>query len=104
MHVPELRLVVSGDVVYNRVHMWLAGSTPESRADWRRALEIIETLGPSTVMAGHRHPDAPDDEASRQTEESRQYLADFEDALEASATPQDLIAKMTEKYPDLGNP
>ncbi|MGW7244166.1 hypothetical protein [Streptomyces sp. NPDC054804] len=33
VHVPELSLVVSGDVVYNRTHMWLAGSTPGSRAD-----------------------------------------------------------------------
>jgi glyoxylase-like metal-dependent hydrolase (beta-lactamase superfamily II) len=104
VHVPELRLVVAGDVVYNRVHMWLAGSTPESRASWRRALETVEALGASTVIAGHRHPDAPDDLASRQVEESRQYLADFEEALTASATPQDLIATITEKYPDLGNP
>jgi glyoxylase-like metal-dependent hydrolase (beta-lactamase superfamily II) len=104
VHVPELRLVVAGDVVYNRVHMWLAGSTPDSRASWRRALQTIEALGASTVIAGHRHPDAPDDDATRQLDESRQYLADFEEALAASTTPHDLIATMTEKNPDLGNP
>jgi glyoxylase-like metal-dependent hydrolase (beta-lactamase superfamily II) len=103
VHVPELRLVVTGDVVYNRVHMWLAGSTPESRASWLRALETVETLQPSTIIAGHRHPDAPDDDAHRQIEESRQYIADFEDALDASAGPHDLIARMTGRYPDLGN-
>ena len=32
VHVPELRLVVSGDVVYNRTHIWLAGLTPGLRA------------------------------------------------------------------------
>ena len=32
VHVPQLHLVVAGDAVYNRVHVWLAGSTPESRA------------------------------------------------------------------------
>ena len=104
VHVPELRLVVAGDVVYNRVHMWLAGSTPDSRASWRLALQTIEVLGASTVIAGHRHPEAPDDDATRQVEESRRYLEDFEDALDASATPHDLIATMNEKYPDLGNP
>jgi glyoxylase-like metal-dependent hydrolase (beta-lactamase superfamily II) len=104
VHVPELHLVVAGDVVYNRVHMWLAGSTPESRANWLRALDTVETLGPSTIIAGHRHPDAVDDDARRQIEESRMYIADFQDALGSSAIPQDLIAQMTEKYPDLSNP
>jgi glyoxylase-like metal-dependent hydrolase (beta-lactamase superfamily II) len=104
VHVPELHLVVAGDVVYNRVHMWLARSTPESRASWLRALETVETLGASTIIAGHRHPDAPDDDARRQVQESRRYLADIEGALEASATPQELINQMTERYPDLGNP
>jgi glyoxylase-like metal-dependent hydrolase (beta-lactamase superfamily II) len=31
VHVPGLSLVVSGDVVYNQTHMWLMGSTPDSR-------------------------------------------------------------------------
>jgi glyoxylase-like metal-dependent hydrolase (beta-lactamase superfamily II) len=104
VHVPQLHLVVAGDVVYNRVHMWLAGSTPESRANWLRALETIETLRPSTIIAGHRHPEAPDDDAHRQIEESRRYIADFESALETSTTPQELIATMTNRYPALSNP
>ena len=33
------RLVVSGDVVYNQTHMWLSGSTPDSRASWAGSLE-----------------------------------------------------------------
>jgi glyoxylase-like metal-dependent hydrolase (beta-lactamase superfamily II) len=104
VHIPQLRLVVAGDVVYNGVHMWLAGSTPETRANWLSALDTIETLGSSTVIAGHRAPDAPDDDAARQVEESRRYITDFEHALEASSTPQDLIAQMTKMYPDLGHP
>ena len=32
LHVPELATVCSGDVLYNNIHMWLWGSTPESRA------------------------------------------------------------------------
>ena len=41
VHVPALGLVVSGDVVYNQTHMWLRGSTPESRASWKRALDAV---------------------------------------------------------------
>lgn len=104
VHVPEARLVVAGDVVYNDVHMWLAGSTPESRESWRRALDVVASLRPATVIAGHRHPDATDDDAVRQVQQSRRYLDDFEDALGAGGSPQELIGRMTAKYPDLGNP
>ena len=47
---------------------------------------------------------AADDDAHRQIEESRRYLADFETALEHSSTPPDLIDRMTATYPDLANP
>ena len=104
VHVPALGLVVAGDVVYNRVHMWLAGSTPETRRSWLKALESVEGLEPATVIAGHRCPDAPDDDAIRQVDESRRYITSFEAALRESATPRDLISQMTEQYPDLGNP
>ncbi|MFG3023136.1 MBL fold metallo-hydrolase [Streptomyces sp. NPDC048254] len=104
VHVPELSLVVSGDVVYNRTHMWLAGSTPESRADWARALDTVAALAADTLIAGHRDPSAPDDEARRQLDESRRYLADFETALARSSAPAELIDRLTAAYPDLANP
>ena len=104
VHVPQLRLAAAGDVVYNRVHMWLAGSSPETRSSWLNALDTVEKLEATTIIAGHRHPDAPDDDAARQIEESRRYITDFEATLGESARPQDLISRMTEKHPQLGNP
>ncbi|MFE4835763.1 MBL fold metallo-hydrolase [Arthrobacter sp. NPDC056691] len=102
--VPELGLAVPGDVVYNRVHMWMYQSTPESRAEWLRALDAVQTIGATTLIAGHRHPQAPDDDANRQIDESRQYILDFEAALAASTTPQELVARMEAAYPEFGNP
>jgi glyoxylase-like metal-dependent hydrolase (beta-lactamase superfamily II) len=104
VRVPELGLVVSGDVVYNNTHMWLKGSTPDSRASWLRALQTVESLGADTIIAGHRHPNAPDDDALRQIGDSRRYILDFEAALEHSTTPAELIDRMTDRYPDLANP
>lgn len=104
VHVPELSLVVSGDVVYNQTHMWLRGSTPDSRAGWARALDAVEALEAGTVIAGHRNPRARDDDARRQIGECRRYIADFEEALERSTTPAELIDRMTAAYPDLANP
>lgn len=104
VHVPDLSLVVSGDVVYNRTHMWLRGSTPESRASWLTALDTVAALDASTVIAGHRDPLAADDDARRQIGECRRYIAEFEAALERSATRAELIDRMTEAFPDLANP
>ncbi|MFE2473264.1 MBL fold metallo-hydrolase [Streptomyces mirabilis] len=104
VHVPELSLVVSGDVVYNRTHMWLMGSTPDSRAAWARALDAVAALEADTLIAGHRDPRAADDDARRQIDESRRYLADFERALERSSTPGELIDRMTAAHPELATP
>jgi glyoxylase-like metal-dependent hydrolase (beta-lactamase superfamily II) len=104
LHVPGLSLVVSGDVVYNRTHMWMSGSTPDSRASWARALDTVAALDARTLIAGHRDPRAPDDDARRQVGESRRYIADFEEGLDRSASPAELIDRMTAAYPDLANP
>jgi glyoxylase-like metal-dependent hydrolase (beta-lactamase superfamily II) len=104
VHVPDLSLVVSGDVVYNQTHMWLAGSTPDSRASWLRALDAVAALGAKTIIAGHRNPQAADDDARRQLGECRRYIADFEAALQRSSSPAELIDRMTAAYPDLANP
>jgi glyoxylase-like metal-dependent hydrolase (beta-lactamase superfamily II) len=104
VHVPALGLVVSGDVVYNQTHMWLSGSTPDSRANWLKALDAVAALEAETVVAGHRNPDAPDDDARRQVAACRRYIADFEEALSVSSTPGELIDRMTEAHPGLANP
>ena len=104
LHVPGLSLVVSGDVVYNRTHLWMSGSTPDSRASWARALDTVAALDARTLIAGHRDPRAPDDDARRQVGESRRYIADFEEGLDRSASPAELIDRMTAAYPDLANP
>jgi glyoxylase-like metal-dependent hydrolase (beta-lactamase superfamily II) len=104
VYVPGLSLVVSGDVVYNRTHMWLRGSTPDSRASWLRALDTVAALEADTLIAGHRNPQAADDDARRQIDECRRYITDFEAALESSSAPAELIDRMTTAYPDLANP
>lgn len=104
VHVPALDLVVSGDVVYNRTHMWFYLSTPESRAHWAHALDAVAALDAGTLIAGHRNPAAPDDDARRQISESQQYLAHFEESLAKSSTPAELVDLVMSAYPDWANP
>ena len=104
VHVADLDLVVAGDVVYNDIHPWLAGSTPSSRAAWLEALDRVEKLGASTIIAGHKDAAAPDDDAHRTLDTTREYLADFDRAAAASESPTELFNRVMDTHPDLGNP
>src|SRR5262249_19116360 len=60
LHVPSIGVVVAGDAVYNDVHLYLAESNADSRKEWIAALDMIESLKPRAVIAGHKRPALPD--------------------------------------------
>jgi glyoxylase-like metal-dependent hydrolase (beta-lactamase superfamily II) len=101
--VPDLRVICSGDIVYNNIHMWLWNSTPESRQAWLASLDAVAALQPSTIITGHKDPDAPDDNAIRVVDQSRRYIEDFEQTVAKSSTPAEVIDAMLAKYPGYGN-
>jgi glyoxylase-like metal-dependent hydrolase (beta-lactamase superfamily II) len=103
VHVPDLGVVLSGDVVYNGIHPWLAGSTPATRSAWLAALDVVEQLAPRTIVAGHRDPAAVDDDAARLIEATRTYIQDFGAAAATAGSPTELVALMSARHGDLGN-
>jgi glyoxylase-like metal-dependent hydrolase (beta-lactamase superfamily II) len=100
LHVPDLDLVVAGDVIYNGVHMYLAqvaivgGFKP-----WRAAIDKVEALRPRQLVAGHQNK-ALDDDAGRTIAETRQYLADAEELLATENTATDFFNAKIERYPN----
>ena len=102
-HVPDLATICSGDIVYNNIHMWLLNSTPDSRKTWLASLDAVAALQASTIITGHKDPDAPDDDATRVLDQSRRYIEDFEQALATSGTPRELFEEMLARYPTYGN-
>jgi hypothetical protein len=54
LHVPDIDLVVGGDVLYNQCQMFVADTTPESRGNWIQALDRPWRLGANT--AGQQEP------------------------------------------------
>ena len=102
LHVPTVGLVVAGDVAYNDVHLYLAESNPQTRREWIAALDTIESLKPRAVIAGHKRPE--NDDNPQITEETRQYILDFERVTETTATARELYDKMLELYPERANP
>jgi glyoxylase-like metal-dependent hydrolase (beta-lactamase superfamily II) len=103
VHVPDLDVVLSGDVVYNGIHLWLAGSTPATRSAWLAALDAVEQLAPRTIVAGHRDPAAADGDAARLLDQTRSYLADFDQAAATADDSAELVAAMLDRYGSFGN-
>jgi hypothetical protein len=48
--IPALRAVLTGDIVFNGVHPYLAASTPASRAAWQASLVSLAALHPDIVV------------------------------------------------------
>lgn len=98
---PEQRAVIGGVLLFQGLHVWTADTgTPELRAAWVDALDGLEALDPTFVVAGHRI-------AGSSTEltaitHTRDYLRFFEQtvaqAADAAAAEQTLLAA----YPEAG--
>jgi len=102
LHVPSIGLVVAGDAVYNGIHPFLNESNRQTRLEWIEALDKIDALTPSAVVAGHKIPS--NDDSPKNVEETRQYIRDFIRLNDATKTARELYDRMLELYPDRANP
>jgi hypothetical protein len=102
LHLPSQGLIVAGDVVYNGIHPYLAETDTQSRLKWVAALDTLEALKPTTVIAGHKIPESGDD--SGDIGRTRQYLRDFNRLDETTTTARELYDAMLELHPDRANP
>jgi glyoxylase-like metal-dependent hydrolase (beta-lactamase superfamily II) len=100
LHVPDLDLVVAGDVIYNGVHMYLAQpAIVGGFGPWRAAIDKVEALKPKHIVAGHQNKRL-DDDAERTIAETRQYLDDAEELLATQDTALGFFNAKLERYPD----
>jgi len=100
LHVPDLGLVVAGDVIYNGVHMYLAqGAIVGGFGPWRHAIDKVESLAPRHIVAGHQNKQL-DDDAQRTIAETRQYLDDADELLRTESTAVDFFNAKIERYPN----
>jgi glyoxylase-like metal-dependent hydrolase (beta-lactamase superfamily II) len=100
--VPDIGLVVAGDVVYNDTHQFMNETTVESREHWAQAAERLATLNPTAVVAGHKKPGASDDPAI--LAQTAAYLRDFNDAAASTSSAEELYDRMLDRYPRRANP
>lgn len=99
LDAPDLDLVVTGDATYNGVHQFLGESAGGGRDAWRHAIDIVEALGPRSVVASHKDKHL-DDDAARVTTQTRRYLGDADDQLTKNSTAVGFFNAMLERYPN----
>lgn len=103
LHVPDLGLVVAGDVIYNGVHQFLVESKGSGRDEWRKAIDTVEALRPRFIVTGHKNKDL-DDDAERAIAQTREYLDAADELLEKNATALDFFNAMLDRFPTRLNP
>jgi len=99
--IPDLGLVVAGDVVYNATYPYLAETTADIRLNWIAAIERLKTLEPSHVVSGHKQPgtgDSPSDMDATIT-----YLHDVAETEKSSTDALDFYSQMLVKQPNRAN-
>jgi len=99
LHVPDLALIVAGDVIYNGAHLYLSESSLAGLDKWRQAVDHVEALSPRFIIAGHQNP-ALDDDAARTIAETREYLDVAEELWQTEKTDIGFFNTMVERYPD----
>lgn len=104
VHVPDLDLVVAGDIVYNGdCHQFLGeAGTAEKREQWKQALAQIEALQPTVVVPGHTFAPAsePDLQAAlAMLESTRSYIRGFEEELATAKSQEALFERMKVRFP-----
>ena len=95
-------MAVSGDAVYNNTHLYLAEYNDVAGHDWLHALDVIESLDPAAVVAGHGVLDP--DSSPRHIDETRRYLRDFIATRASTSTAEEFYETMLAIYPDRVNP
>lgn len=102
LYAPSIGAVVAGDVVYNGVHMMTAETDEAGRDRWITSLDHIAAMEPRTVVAGHKHPGAPDSPES--IGETQRYLRDFSRIAAEYDTAEQIVAEMLKVHGDRDNP
>jgi glyoxylase-like metal-dependent hydrolase (beta-lactamase superfamily II) len=98
LYVPDLGLIVSGDVAYNHCHMFVGATTAASRAEWIAALDQLAVLNPAAVVTGHKDPTRGNPPSV--LAESRGYLEYYGQLRQAALPDRELFDAMVSRYPD----
>jgi glyoxylase-like metal-dependent hydrolase (beta-lactamase superfamily II) len=92
LYIPTLKTLISGDAVYNEVHLWLAENRPDG---WLANLDKLSNLGEiDKVLPGHGSPAGP-----KVLSEDKSYIQNFVKAILSSRAKEEALEKIKAQYP-----
>jgi glyoxylase-like metal-dependent hydrolase (beta-lactamase superfamily II) len=92
--IKNLSALIVGDLVFNRVHLWLADNHPLE--SWKARLAFLKSLNAARVYAGHsRAGEVPRGEL---IDDNLTYLSTFQGLTSQSLTNAEVKSKMKEIY------
>jgi glyoxylase-like metal-dependent hydrolase (beta-lactamase superfamily II) len=95
--IPGQNTLITGDVLFNDMHLYTAETDIRARRRWLNSLEKIRELKPAVVIPGHSKVGAPIDATSAVTF-TEKYLLIFEEELKKAKEPDDLNKAMKENF------
>ncbi|KAK4557118.1 hypothetical protein LTR86_006099 [Recurvomyces mirabilis] len=99
LYASALDLAVTGDIVYNDVHLWMAESATEAQRDaWVKSLDELEAFHPGVVIASHHRLGGVD--GAFNIEATRGYITTFGQLVKTATNANELYEKVLAAYPD----
>jgi glyoxylase-like metal-dependent hydrolase (beta-lactamase superfamily II) len=96
--IPGQRILITGDVSFNNMHVYTAETDTKAREKWLNSLKKIRELKPSVVIPGHSKVGSLLD-ANTAVDFTENYLLVFEEELKKAKDPDSLINAMKERFP-----
>jgi glyoxylase-like metal-dependent hydrolase (beta-lactamase superfamily II) len=96
--IPGQRILITGDVLFNNMHVYTAETDTQARGKWLNSSNKIRALKPSVVIPGHSKVESPLD-ASAAVDFTESYLLAFDEELKKAKDSESLINAMRERFP-----
>jgi glyoxylase-like metal-dependent hydrolase (beta-lactamase superfamily II) len=99
LHVPSIRLVVGGDVVYGHMHQYLAeDAAPSLRSEWIVGLERVKALRPRIVVPSHMQ--STEGYGAWHLDETQRYIERYDGFLEKARSWEELEGLAKRAFPE----
>ncbi|KAF1965455.1 Metallo-hydrolase/oxidoreductase [Bimuria novae-zelandiae CBS 107.79] len=99
LHVPDIDLIVGGDVVYGHCYQYLAENpTLDLRKQWIASLDKIKSLKPKVVVPSHMQ--ASEGYGAEHLEQTQAYIEGWESLLAKAKSWEELESLAKKRWPD----
>lgn len=100
--IPSIKTLLAADAVWADAYVWIADAkTKQARKDWYHVLDELEALNAEVIVPGHSPNTDEKYFDPKNIAFTRQYIKDFEETWKNAENGDEIVEKMTAKYPNL---